>query len=186
MVWLDEVDLQAARSLRWTLDQGQVPLDLRRTALAELAALVPSDVSSCNRIALATGVVEHEVVPGEAEPSGAFEELSPTAAGHPLLYPHAVCPRPPVRLSEAVDSRRLERSELYRELLHRSGAEWGISIGVRPGPDEAVVFALGRHERQFSERDRVLNLSRGGAGRAAGGGGARASGAGARDRAADW
>jgi len=161
MVWLDDGDLQAARSLSWTLSQGQAPLDLRRAALAELAALVPSDVSSCNRITLATGAVEHEVVPVDAEPSGVFQELSPTAAGHPLLYPHALRPRPAVRLSEAVAPRQLERSELYDELLRRSGAEWGISIGVRPGADETVVFALGRHERQFSERDRdVLNLSR--------------------------
>jgi DNA-binding CsgD family transcriptional regulator len=160
MAWLDEADLHAAERLRWELDQAQAPIDLRRTALGELVRLVPSDLSSWNRIALGSGTIEHEATPAEAEPRHAFQELAPTAGTHPLLQPHAVHPGPAVRLSDAVEPRRLHRSELYGELLHRSGGEYGISIAVRARPGEAVVFALGRHERQFSERDRdVLNLA---------------------------
>jgi DNA-binding CsgD family transcriptional regulator len=60
-----------------------------------------------------------------------------------------------------VGPRRLQRSELYGELLHRSGAEYGISIGVCARARDTVVLALGRHERDFSERARdVLNLTR--------------------------
>ena len=50
---------------------------------------------------------------------------------------------------------------LYGDLLHRSGVEYGIAIGVRAGRREVVVAALGRTESEFSERDRdVLNLVR--------------------------
>ena len=48
-------------------------------------------------------------------------------------------------------------------LMLRSGARYGISSTVRPSPrgGEVVVFALGRDERCFSERDRdVLDVAR--------------------------
>jgi hypothetical protein len=57
-------------------------------------------------------------------------------AGHPLLLAHAARGRPPLRLSEAIDRRRLSRSELYGDLLHRSGVEYSIAIGVRAGRRE--------------------------------------------------
>jgi DNA-binding CsgD family transcriptional regulator len=45
-------------------------------------------------------------------------------------------------------------------LLHTSGVEYEIAIGVRTGRGEAVVAGLGRTEREFSERDRdVLNIA---------------------------
>lgn len=161
MMWLDDSDLRAARSLRWALDPGQSRLDLRRMALDELVRLVPSDSSSWNEINLATGSVEHEAIPSDSEPRGAFREVAPTAAQHPLLHPHAVRPRPAVRLSDAFEPRQLHHTELYDELLHRSGGEYGISISVRPRHGEAVVFALARQEREFSERDRdLLDLAR--------------------------
>jgi len=161
MVWLEEADVHAIQAMRWALEQAQTAIDLQRRALTELIQLVPADVASWNRITLSSGAIEHEAVPAEGEPRGAFQEVTPTAAVHPLLHPHAVRPRPAVRLSEAVDPRRLHRSEIYGELLHRSSAEWGISFAVRVRSREAVVFALGRHEREFSERDRdVLNLAR--------------------------
>jgi DNA-binding CsgD family transcriptional regulator len=160
MVWLDEADLHAAERLSWTLEQSQTPLDLRRMTLDELARVVPSDLASWNRIALSSGGVEHEAAPSEAEPGHAFDDLAPTARRHPLLHPHALRPRPAVRLSDTSDPQRLRRSALYGDLLHRSGAEYGISIAVRPRPGEAVVFALARHERDFSEHDRdMLNLT---------------------------
>jgi DNA-binding CsgD family transcriptional regulator len=161
MAWLEEADLHAARALRWSLERAGSPTELRRLALDELSRLVPSDVSSWNRIALESGAVEHQAVPAEAEPLRAFDHVAPTASGHPLLHAHAVRPRPAVRLSDSVEPHALEHTELWGELLHRCGSEFGISIAVRPHAGEALVFALGRHERQFSERDRdVLNVSR--------------------------
>ena len=83
------------------------------------------------------------------------------AADHPLLAAHAARRRPALRLSEAVEPRRLSHSELYGDLLHRSGVEYGIAIGMRTGRGEAVVAGLGRTEREFSERDRdVLDIVR--------------------------
>jgi DNA-binding CsgD family transcriptional regulator len=83
------------------------------------------------------------------------------ATGHPLLAAHAARRRPALRLSEAVEPHRLSRSELYGDLLHRSGVEYAIAIGMRTSRGEAVVAGLGRTEREFSERDRdVLDIVR--------------------------
>jgi hypothetical protein len=135
--------------------------ELRQLALRGLVELVPADVLTWDRVELATGAVRHEAVPAEAEPSGAFAAVIGDATGHPLLLAHATRRPPALRLSEAVDARRLSHSELYGDLLHRSGVEYAIAIGVRPKRREAVVAGLGRTERQFSERDRdVLDLVR--------------------------
>jgi hypothetical protein len=53
-----------------------------------------------------------------------------------------------------VECRRLSHIGLYGELLHPSGAEYCITIGVRSERREMVVAGLGRSEREFSERDR--------------------------------
>jgi DNA-binding CsgD family transcriptional regulator len=161
MPWLDEADLQAVRGASWVLDQARSAPELRAMVLSELAALIPADVLSWNELHAGGDRIEHEAVPQEAEPPGAFARVAPTEARHPLLHAHAVHPGPAVRLTDAVERRALHRSELYGDLLHRSGAEYGMSIGVSPRAHETVVLALGRHERQFSERDRdVLDLAR--------------------------
>jgi DNA-binding CsgD family transcriptional regulator len=81
--------------------------------------------------------------------------------GHPLLLAHAARRRTALRLSEAVEPQRLSRSDLYGDLLHPSGVEYCITIGVRTERREMVVAGLGRTEREFSERDRdVLDLAR--------------------------
>jgi DNA-binding CsgD family transcriptional regulator len=111
-----------------------------------------------DRIELATGAVRHEAVPAEAEQPGAFASVVGDAA---LLAAHAARRRAALRLSEAVEPGRLSRSELFGDLLHPSGFEYGIAIGVRTERREAVVAGLGRAEREFSERDRdVLDLVR--------------------------
>jgi hypothetical protein len=94
--------------------------------------------------------------------SAFFSSLSATcAAGHPLLFAHASRTRPTLRLSEAVEPRRLSHSQLYGDLLRPSGVEYCITIGVRTEPGEMVVAGLGRTEREFSERDRdILDLVR--------------------------
>lgn len=161
MPWLDDGDLQALRSASWVLGQAKTSAEIRQLVLSELASLVPADVLSWNRLHADSDQIEHEAVPREAEPPGAFARVAPTEARHPLLHAHAAHPGPAVRLSDAVEPRALHRSELYGDLLHRSGAEYGMSIGVSPRAHETVVLALGRHERQFSERDRdVLDLAR--------------------------
>ena len=122
---------------------------------------MPADVLTWDRVELATGAVGHEAMPSEAEPPGAFAAIVGDAAGHPLLLAHAARRRSALRLSEAVEPRRLSRSELYGDLLHRSGVEYAIAIGVRAERREVVVAGLGRTEREFSERDRdVLDLVR--------------------------
>jgi hypothetical protein len=118
-------------------------------------------VLTWDRVELATGAVCHRAVPAGAEPPGAFGAIVGDAAGHPLLAAHAARRRPALRLSEAVEPRGLCRSELYGDLLHRSGVEYGIALGMRTGRGEAVVAGLGRTEREFSERDRnVLDIVR--------------------------
>jgi DNA-binding CsgD family transcriptional regulator len=161
MPWLADTDVGAAYGFARALLEARTAAEVRRRALAGLAQLVPADVLTWDRVELATGAVRHEAVPAGAEPPGAFGALVGDAAGHPLLAAHAARRRPALRLFEAVEARGLLHSELYGDLLHRSGIEYGIAIGIRAGRREAVVAGLGRTEREFSERDRdVLDLVR--------------------------
>jgi DNA-binding CsgD family transcriptional regulator len=161
MPWLADTDVGAAAGFARALLEARTVADVRRRTLSGLAGLVPADLLTWDRVELATGAVRHEAVPAEAEAPGAFAALVADAAGHPLLAAHAGARRPALRLSEAVEPRRLSHSALYGDLLHRCGVEYGIAIGVRTDRREAVVAGLGRTERQFSERDRdVLDLVR--------------------------
>jgi DNA-binding CsgD family transcriptional regulator len=161
MPWLADSDVGAARGLARAIIEARTEAELRGRALRALAELVPADVLTWDRVELATGGIRHEAVPAEAEPPGAFGAIVGDAADHPLLAAHAARRRPALRLSEAVEPHRLSRSELYGDLLHRSGVEYGIAIGMRTGRGEAVVAGLGRTEREFSERDRdVLDIVR--------------------------
>jgi DNA-binding CsgD family transcriptional regulator len=161
MPWLADTDVDAAAGFARALLEAGTVADVRRQALSGLAGLVPADLMTWDRVELATGAIRHEAVPAEAESPGAFAALVHDAAGHPLLAAHAGARRPALRLSEAVEPRRLSHSALYGDLLHCCGVEYGIAIGVRADRREAVVAGLGRTERQFSERDRdVLDLVR--------------------------
>jgi DNA-binding CsgD family transcriptional regulator len=151
----------AARGFVRALVEARTMAELRQLALPGLVELVPADVLTWDRVELATGAVDHEAIPAEAEPSGAFAAIVSDATCHPLLFAHAARRRSALRLSEAVDPRRLSHSELYGDLLHRSGVEYAIAIGLRTQRREAVVAGLGRTEQQFSDRDRdVLDLVR--------------------------
>ncbi len=128
---------------------------------AALVELVPANVLTWDRVELATGAVRHEAVPAEAEPPGAFAASVDIPAAHPLLCEHTACRRRALRLSDAVERRRLSGTELYGDLLHPSGVEYCIAIGVRTERRETVVAGLGRTDCEFSERDRdVLDLVR--------------------------
>jgi len=134
--------------------------ELRRRVLHTLAEIVPADFLSWDRVEAATGAVDHQAFPAEAEPHGAFGAVVETAADHPLLAAHAARRRDAVRLSELADAGPLARTELYRDLLHAAGVEYEIAIGMRTERGDAVVVALGRTEREFSERDRdVLDVA---------------------------
>jgi DNA-binding CsgD family transcriptional regulator len=159
MPWLADPDVGAARRFVRGVAEAPTVMDGRRQALLGLAELVPADVLTWDRVTLATGAVCHEAAPAEVEPPGVFGAVVKTVAGHPLLRAHAAGQRAALRLSEIDERRRLTHSELYGELLHRSGVEYAIAIGVRTGRGEVLVAGLGRTEREFSERDRdVLDL----------------------------
>jgi DNA-binding CsgD family transcriptional regulator len=161
MPWLADTDVGAAHGFAGVLLEARTAAELRDRTLLGLAQLVPADVMTWDRVELATGAVRHEAVPAEAEPPGAFAAIVGDAAGHPLLAAHAVRRRAALRLSDTVEPRRLSHSELFGDLLHASGFDYGIAIGVRTGGREAVVAGLGRTEREFSERDRdVLDVIR--------------------------
>jgi DNA-binding CsgD family transcriptional regulator len=156
MPWLGENDVAAALRLVRALAEAQTEAEVRQKALDALGALVPSDLVTWDRVNLQTGGVRHEAAPAEAEPRGAFDALVSGVEGHPLLAAHAAGRRPALRLSEMADPGALAHSDLYGDLLHGSGVEYEIAIGMRPGSGEAVVAGLGRTEKEFSERDRDL------------------------------
>jgi DNA-binding CsgD family transcriptional regulator len=161
MPWLADTDVGAAHGFARELSGARTVAELRRRVLSGLAGLVPADVLMWDRVELATGVVRHETIPADAEPPGAFAAIVGDSAAHPLLSAHAARRRSALRMSEAIEPRHLFHSELYGDLLHPSGVEYCIAIGVRAEHGEMVVAGLGRRERQFSERDRdVLDLVR--------------------------
>src|SRR6266571_2407224 len=127
MPWLADTDVGAAHGFARRLLGARTVSELRRRALSGLAELVPADVLMWDRVELATGVVRHEAIPAEAEPPGAFAAIVGDVAGHPLLSAHAAGRRPALRLSEAVEPRRLSHGELYGDLLHPSGVEYAIT-----------------------------------------------------------
>lgn len=161
MPWLADTDVGAAHGFARALFGAHTVNELRSRALSGLAELVPADVLMWDRVELATRAVRHEAIPADAEPPGAFAAIVGDVAAHPLLSAHTARRRPALRLSEAVEPGRLYHSELYGDLLHPSGVEYAIAVGVRAERREIVVVGLGRSERQFSERDRdVLDLVR--------------------------
>ena len=161
MPWLADTDVGAAYRFAPAIIEARSEAELRCSALEGLAKLVPADVLTWDRVDLVTDEVLHEVVPAGAELPGTFEAVVGRAADHPLLAAHAARRRPALRLSELVEAGALTHSALYGDLLHASGVEYEIAIGVRTGRGEAVVAGLGRTEREFSERDRdVLNIAR--------------------------
>jgi DNA-binding CsgD family transcriptional regulator len=161
MPWLADTDVGAAYGVARGIAGARTEAELRDRALQAFAELVPADVVAWDRVALATGAVRHEAVPAEAEPPGAFEAIVGRAADHPLLAAHAAGRRAALRLSDLVAPGALAHSVLYGDLLHASGMEYEIAIGVRTGRGEATVVGFGRTEREFSERDRdVLNVAR--------------------------
>jgi DNA-binding CsgD family transcriptional regulator len=163
MPWLADSDAGAAYGLARTMAGAGTEAELRFRALRALADLVPADLLTWDRVELSTGAIRHQAVPAEAEARDAFEALVGRAADHPLLAAHAAGRRPAVRLSELVERRWFAHSELYGDLLHTSGIEYEIAIGMRTGRGEAVVAGFGRVDREFSERDRdVLDIARGG------------------------
>jgi DNA-binding CsgD family transcriptional regulator len=160
MPWLADIDVGAAYGVARGLVGARTEAELRGRALQALAGLVPADVAMWDRVELATGAVRHEAFPAEAERPGAFEAVVGRAADHPLLAAHTTRRRPALRLSELVEPGSLTHSELYGDLLHASGVDYEIAIGIRTGRGEAVVAGLGRTEREFSERDRdVLDIA---------------------------
>ena len=161
MTWLEDTDVRAADSFGRALFGARTVAELRRRALSVLAELVPADVLMWDRVELGTGAVQHQAIPADAEPPGAFAAIVGDASGHPLLSAHAGRRRPALRLSEAAPPGTLFHSELYGDLLHPSGIEYAIAIGVSAERGEMMIAGLGRSERQFSERDReVLDLVR--------------------------
>jgi DNA-binding CsgD family transcriptional regulator len=160
MPWLADIDVGAAFGFARAVGEAATEAELHGRAVNGLAELVPADVVTWDTVDLATGAVRHEAVPAEAERADAFGALVGRASDHPLLAAHAAGRRPALRLSELVERDPFAHCDLYGDLLHASGIEYEIAIGMRTGHGEAVVAGLGRAEREFSERDRdVLDIA---------------------------
>ena len=131
MPWLARSSRGAARRLGSGVVDSRTVVELRRRALEALAQLVPADVLTWDRVELATGAIRHHAVPVEVERPGAYEAVVGSAARHPLLAAHAARRRAAVRLSDVVALGVLTRGALYGDLLHATGVEYEIAIGMR-------------------------------------------------------
>src|SRR4051794_26856790 len=113
MPWLADTDVGAAYGFARSIVDARTEAELRCRALAALAELVPADRVTWDRVELATGLVDHEAAPVDAEPEDAFDALVAHAADHPLLAAHAARRRPALRLSDVVAPGVLTRGALY-------------------------------------------------------------------------
>jgi DNA-binding CsgD family transcriptional regulator len=155
MAWLEDVDLGVVRSLRAALGQARSALELVEATLSGLDEAVPADSISWNELD-ARGAVRWRVGrPPGAEAPGAFDAFVRSASDHPLLHAQRGGGHGATRLSEAA-GHELARSEIFGELLRPSGSAFGIAVGIAGHGEERVVVALGRREREFSERERDL------------------------------
>jgi DNA-binding CsgD family transcriptional regulator len=155
MAWLEDVDLRMVRRLQAALSQARSALELVSATLDALGEAVPVDSISWNELDAAGTVRWRAHQPPGSEPPGAFQRLVRTAADHPLLGAHLAGARPATRASEVAGG-ELARKEIFGELLSASGSSYGISVGFVPQHNERIVIALGRGEREFSERERDL------------------------------
>ena len=70
MPWLADADVTAAYGFARGMAEASTEVELRRRVLDTIGELVPVDVLTWDCVALATGAVEHEAAPAEAEPPG--------------------------------------------------------------------------------------------------------------------
>jgi DNA-binding CsgD family transcriptional regulator len=131
-------------------------VDVLPDALELLDEHIGADTLSVSAMQLrATAQVRADVSLRGASPMTARElELWPALmATHPYL-PHLVAgPMVTSRVTDVVDLRSFERTELYQQLLGPRGSRYQAALVLHRSPESMLLLSLWRAERDFTDRE---------------------------------
>ncbi|CAN5387274.1 hypothetical protein BH10ACT6_BH10ACT6_11730 [soil metagenome] len=163
MVRISETDYRAAFEVMHVVSEAGTPADFADAALAGLAGLVSSEITSLNEVEPTAGRFQYWEVPAGHPVTSAMSRLfAEHSAEHPLIAAFAATgDGSAAKISDLVTAEEWHANPLYEGFYRPLGVEYQMSVGLVAPRPTAVAFAMNRGHRDFDERDRaVLNLVR--------------------------
>ncbi|MCU1422876.1 MAG: hypothetical protein JWN36_2527 [Microbacteriaceae bacterium] len=163
MARISERDYRAAFDVMHAVSETDTPDAFAQAALAGLATLVSSEITSLNEVEPSAGRFEFWSNPAEVPvPPGGEELLARHSAGHPLIAAFAASgDGSAFKISDFATVEEWRANPLYDGFYRLLGVEFQMSIALAAPRPTVVAFAMNRGTRDFDERDRaVLNLVR--------------------------
>jgi DNA-binding CsgD family transcriptional regulator len=163
MVRLEHADFEAVLSLVRAVAGTRDPDEFSRVAIAQVAALIPSDVVTMNEVDPEAGRTAFMAEPASFPiPPQGDTVLAELAEQHPLIHHFmSTGDGSAYRISDFWSQATFHASPIYRRLYQPMGIEYQLAVTL-PAPRPIVVgIALNRCSSDFTERDRaVLNVLR--------------------------
>ena len=160
---ISEADYRASFAVMHAVSDAENPEAFARTALAGLAALVSSEITSLNEVEPTAGRFEYWEFPTGHPVTAQMSQLfARHSAEHPLIAAFATTgDGSATKVSDLLTPEQWHANPLYDGFYRPLGVEHQMSIGLVAPRPTAVAFAMNRGHRDFDERDRaVLNLVR--------------------------
>jgi DNA-binding CsgD family transcriptional regulator len=160
---ISERDYRAAFDVMRAVSDADTPEAFAQTALAGLASLVSSEITSLNEVEPSAGRFEFWSNPADVPlPPDGHDLLARYSAGHPLIAAFASSgDGSAFKISDFATVEQWRANPLYEGFYHPLGVEFQMSIALTAPRPTVVAFAMNRGNRDFDERDRaVLNLVR--------------------------
>lgn len=140
------------------------PEALVQFVLAQLPALIPSEITTFDEMCPSKGASRHWVSPDTAVPLGLMPVWEHVMHAHPVLNHMLRTGDTTARKISDLSSHTAFRESLfYNEWYRRIGVEHALNTSVATSVPQGIVVGLGFHRRRtdFTERDRtMLNLLR--------------------------
>ena len=160
---ISQRDYRAAFAVVSAVSDADTPEAFARAALAGLAGLVSSEITSLNEVEPSAGRFAFWSNPVEVPmPPGGEALLARHSAGHPLIAAFAATgDGSAFKISDVATVEEWRANPLYDGFYRPLGVEFQMSIALTAPRPTVVAFAMNRGTRDFDERDRaVLNLVR--------------------------
>jgi DNA-binding CsgD family transcriptional regulator len=160
---ISERDYRAAFDVMHAVSDADTPESFAQAALAGLATLVSSEITSLNEVEPSAGRFEFWSNPVDVPlPAGGQEMLARHSAGHPLIAAFAASgDGSAFKISDFATVEEWRANPLYDGFYRPLGVEYQMSIALTAPRPTVVAFAMNRGTHDFDERDRaVLNLVR--------------------------
>ena len=163
MVRLGLDDFEGVLRVVRAVGSARHPDEFSRTAITEIASLIPSDVVTINEVDPGAERMVYLAQPESFPiPPGSQRHLAELAHQHPLIH-HFVSTGDgsAQRISDFLTQEAFHASPIYRLLYQPMGIEYQMSV-VLPAPRPVVVaIVANRRDADFSERERaILNVLR--------------------------